>query len=594
MVGIFSAEVGQLGGSNVTPITPVKNPSNLALGLLAGAVGVGADMFKQQQVIDAKAQEDLLKQKAAVEEAAVISDYTSKLSSFAQAVSSGSMKRGEALDQVSRLYNKVVARNPGYVNAIMKAQTSMLGSGVIGGIIKEGTEEEKAYNVIRDKALAANAIPVGTPIEDEGVYVKKFQHDMQLEDQLKSKADQIALINAKLTTTQKQLGIKKAEQDLDYARLSQEKANLAADMENGLFAWSKIEFGVVNKQMADIVDSARQGGMNPTDVAEKLQAMDIKKAALEQQARDLARNNPAIGNVLKPMVGIIDVYKSMLDKSQDIKVLDNKLKFQQLRFEQIFNSKRTDKEREYLALSASYPYMAGLQRETSSIVIDALTKNSNSDGDNANPFPKDVNDQKEMSKYSGALLDSGFKSVSANDKEAVGEMKVQVNNFLKSGVEFGGNAKTLEQVRGITDFIADPKYKKWKNEVGLDQEATDAASNIVRRFYSDETLKVMRNNWEKGELASWYQLSAATGNKKYKDVFEPYFNGTSVVFKSKDATSSRGLDKLQNDDKLLGAINKQLRLIAHTEDMEYQEAYEKFILPYVFGVTPEAKGGESK
>ena len=199
-----------------------------------------------------------------------------------------------------------------------------------------------------------------------------------------------------------------------------------------------------------------------------------------------------------------------------------------------------------------------------------------------------------MAKYSAGLFDSGFKAVEKDDKEAIGEYKNQVNNFLKSGVEFGGNAKNLEQVRGMTDFIADPKYKKWKKELGLDKEAVDAAANIVRRFYSDETLKVMRSNWEKGELASWYQLSAATGNKKYKDVFEPYFNGTSVTFKAKAGASNRGLDKLQGDDQLLGVINKQLKLIAHTEDIEYQEAYEKFILPRVFGVNPEADKEKAK
>lgn len=604
MAGIFESNVEGVMGSAVSPEQAVSRPKNLALGMLAGAVGVGSDMFKEQMRIDAKKEEEATKAKAEAFKSGVLADINNQIEAYGQAYKTGAIGRDRFNTKISVLNKKAVASNPALVEDINKMFSTKLGGAWIGGQVKEKTESE----VVREKLLAT-AVSLGAVTPDMSPdevdfnlsKVAQYQSNAAM---LKEDANKLAYINAKLTRKGK-------IQSMEQSAWRFEKEVVERQMTDRLYQMFPFEYDAVRNDLVSRFDTFNSGPRTAQDKTNFVNELAREKELKRKQIVMLGKANPEVQSVLEPLLAQYDMYSKMASAGgeEELKGVQDELKLLEGRAKLAFMQNMTPQERSFVVNSRMVPYAANLQAKagkTSMDVIARMYQTGLPDGGNANP----VDGTPEASEHAKAIIDGFSRANNKGDSLAVDEYKAQANNYLQNVVDYSGKIKSMKNIKPAIEMMANPEFKKLVESGAVKPETAEAIKRVYQTYYTEHVLKTAEKVWEggRGALPANYRrditykdsgdggkVGTAPYSYTYKDELEPVFNGSGVSFVAKGGYKlPPNLNEDENLRQLSRSLNTLIKSKAHLEGTDYKTQFETFVKPYVFGIVPEGKDGSKK
>lgn len=591
MVGIFSAESSQpLQGSAVTPKQAPEMPKNMLLGMLAGAVGVGADIFKHQQSLDAD--QAIRDQKTAADAAKnkVISDVSVRYSNIVQAQMSGGMTDRQAYLEMNKIWQDANLKYSEYGQDLAKLHAQAMGNGFAAREFDKLDFSEKLFQQQAD--AAKDFIPVGATREQQEEGVKKWQAQQAFVEMMKNSSSEVALYNQQLKTQ----GILTSN---ERARLALQKETAEKNSRDAFFGWASGAYDSINTQAMNIVKSVQDG--DPKSIAEAKIALDALKRNTQNDILKIAPDGD-FSRQTSELLGILDTYKEIIGNGHITKEMNEQLSAQKTKALFTLNSKMSDEARMYVYASNLLPGFTSVANKASSSLIDTIESISGvyNKGrlDNAlSDKPEDIAKNKAAfnTTTEGTLnvLDNPYTPPNQR-AAAIKEGKLLMDNMLKSIVDQSKSGSVSYQaIEPYALFYASPNGKRWLEEVKVDPATKDAFATVIQKYYLNRVQTTLSRSWKNAEPSSsvgnsMMQLPADANNFGIKDSYKVSFNGSSIVLEPKSGVDRQSLiNHADNAAKFQSTLNTYANLWANIQGMSMKDVYETIVQPTVFGVKPE-------
>lgn len=590
MAGIFDVGVGEVVNSNVTPQTPPAPVKNIALGMLAGAVGVGAEMFKKNQELEAKKASEEAKGR-------VLSSINSKIEAITQAKNSGKIKESAANMQISVLNKSVMAANPSYAEDIQKFFNSKLGGGWSGGIIKEEDEAERIRKAQIDGANSAGYIPRNATPDEIELGIAKYQRLQAHQIETQATMDELTILGKK----QSQTIAKSAE---ERARENQDRVRLERRLTDGLYTMLPFEMDTSVEELNKDYDKWVSEGRTPAGGEELYSTIMLKKEAAKKRLLEVGKFSPDTAKAISSTLSMYDIFaeKVKTNDERQLKVLTDRFNLQKQVALMAAVSKMKPSDKNTVMLSAGFPHFVAVQNKATAImakkdnqptdedVMRIWAMNGNGYDVTFNPFSKDPEEAAAAKEYSAKLLAGYDRAVTSGDNEAVGDFNVQINAYMRSLRDHSGSIRTPADLSTAVSFLSDPKVGKWLSSGGADKDAVEAAKSVYQNYYRDEVLKSAENLFQ-GNIVIGSKFTGGQSNviNISKDL-EPRLEGGRVSFaKAGQAFVDPEVRNSQQLKDLSNILNNFLAVSKNLEGKDEQWTFENVIKPYVFGIKPEDK-----
>lgn len=591
MVGIFSAESSQpLQGSAVTPKQAPEMPKNMLLGMLAGAVGVGADIFKHQQSLDAA---QAIRDKKTAADAAknkVISGVSVRYSNIVQAQMSGGMTDRQAYLEMNKIWQDANLKYSEYGQDLAELHAQAMGNGFAAREFDKLDFSEKLFQ--QQANAAKDFIPVGATREQQEEGIKKWQAQQAYLEMMKNSSSEVALYNQQLKTQ----GILTSN---ERARLALKKEKAEKDSRDALLGWLSGGYDSVVTQAENIRAGVIDG--DPKSIAEAKIALDTLKRNTQNDILKIAPDGN-FSRQTSELLGILDTYKEIIGNGHITKEMNEQLSAQKTKALFTLNSKMSDEARMYVYASNLLPGFTEVANKGSKSLVETIESISGvyNKGrlDNAlSDKPEDIAKNKAAfnTTTEGTLnvLDNPYTPPNQR-AAAIKEGKLLMDNMLKSIVDQSKSGSVSYQaIEPYALFYASPNGKRWLEEVKVDPATKDAFATVIQKYYLNRVQTTLSRSWKNAEPSSsvgnsMMQLPADANNFGIKDSYKVSFNGSSIVLEPKSGVDRQSLiNHADNAAKFQSTLNTYANLWANIQGMSMKDVYENIVQPTVFGVKPE-------
>jgi len=590
MAGIFDVGVGEGLNSSVTPTTPPAPVKEVALGMLAGAVGAGTEMYMKGLENRAKAEESARKN-------LVLSELNSKIEAISQAKSAGKIDSSKAAMRISVLNKSYIAANPSYTEDIQKFFGSKLGGGWSGGILKDETEAEKTRQKYLDKAAAVGVIP-NNPTDSDLDFAAVIGKQALARDALNEAAAEELAIRAKKQSMQFGANAESRAQE------NQNRTRLERHYTDTLFNVLPYEMKANATKMQGIYDEWVKGGKTEEGKQKALMDIMLMKDSANTRMVEVGKFSPDTQKSLESVLPIFDNYAKMFttkDESE-YKKLKQDSDMQVLLAERAVTANLSPSERAIVYASKGFRYAVGLQNTASKSLMKGAASVTDEDlmrvyARNAsptktlfNPFSGEPEDAAVIKAYPSLMLRSWESASKEGDPEVIGEYNIQLNSYLKSLKQHMGSIDRPSDLEPAIGILTDPAMGKWIRSGQADNDAVDSARMVYQTYYRDEVLKSASKILQ-GSVVS----VGGVGQKNEvidmsKDI-EPILEGDRVILVKKGAKYQDSALRSNADvAKLTKIVNNFLNVSANLDGTSKDKVLETIIKPYVFGIEEAPKG----
>lgn len=595
MAGIFDVGVPEMVGSNITPQTPPAPTKNIALGMLAGAVGVGAEMIMKNQELEIKRANEEAKGR-------VLADVNAKLEAISQAKNSGKIRGTAANMQISVLNKSVIAANPAYAEDIQKFFNSKLGGGWSGAIIKEEEESERIRKAQIDGANSVGLIPQNATPDQIDLGVARYQR-------LQASKMETEALSAELSILSKKQNLNISASAEQRARENQEWTRSERRLTDKLYDTLPYEIDANFTELEKMYNQWVEDGMPAEAAAELEKSVLLMKEGAKKRLVMVGQYSPETSKALSQSLGMFDIFAERIRTTDErqLKVLTDRFNLQKQVALMAATARMPPADKNAVLLSAGFPQFVAAQNKATALlakkenqpsdeeVMRIWTMNGSNWDVTYNPFTKDPEQAAAVKAYSRNLIAGYEGAVDSGDKEAVGDFNRQINAYMKSLRDHSGSIRTPADMQTAVDFLADPKIGKWLSSGAADADAVGAAKAVFQNYYRDEVLK---------SAESLFQGNIVIGDKftpgpsqvvNIARDLEPRLSGGTISFVQKGKAYAD--PKIRDNEslrKLSQIVNKFMAVSKNLEGKDEQWTFDNVIKPYVFGIQEEPKEGDKK
>lgn len=597
MVGIFSAESSQpLQGSAVTPKQAPEMPKNMLLGMLAGAVGVGADIFKHQQSLDAA--QAIRDQKTAADAAKnkVISGVSIQYANVVQAKLSGKYDDNRAYLEMNKIWQDANLKYSEYGQDLANLHAQAMGGGFASKEFdRVGFEEKKRQDAVDLAVKEGFGLPNASP-EDQDKMVYDRRQFLENQRAVKYQADRMRGINARLQNERGLVGLQRDQLEFEKAKAEQ-AGNVAA---RGLVAQ---QYKIVANKAETIVAEAFKSG-NPDAMREADKQLALLESTTMGMINDVApdANKSRLGQYTTPMLNIIKMQRDRLSNPSKFnrEFLDRTISTNQMIL--LSNMKDTEKMAVASSKLVNAPGVAGTDAAIS--VTNALNRYAQI-ADPYQPIKNTVSDSKEDVQDNTTVLEF-MKSKTFNalnnkgDQQYAGvvdEGRKNMDRMLQAVVDDQGNIKSYNSIKPYIDFLSSSDGKKWVEEVGFSPKVKDGLNALVASHYQNQIETMLSGEWSnKGSTTAAAMARGVSWEAPPNDIpamkesFDYKLVGDSVkiIPKANQPAGAKDINQYSDQvNKFETSVNKYVMLIHNLRGDPVEKIYNEVVLPTVFGVKPE-------
>lgn len=595
MAGIFDVGVGEVMSSNVTPQTPPAPTKNIALGMLAGAVGAGAEVYKEHVKNQAETEQAIAKGK-------ILSELNNKIETISQAKSSGKYNSAKANMLLSTINKSYMASNPMYAEDIQKFFNSKLGGGWSGGIIKEESEAELARNKYLEKARSLGAIPQDATEDDLDLAAVQGQRALAREALSKANMEELTIRSKKQSMIFAGNSEARAQENNQYER---SQRMFTRDM----YAAIPYEMDTNVAALNDIYNTWRASGRTKDDTQEALKSIMMRRETARKSVTMLGKTSPDLAKALTSTLSIFDNFEKMVTTTDEKErnSLSDEIKFRQQVALNAVLEQMSPEDANIVLASQALPHAIGLQNQAGAKVVVAaekvtdediiriFAKNGNPYNVTANPYPREPNMKAAVSKFPKVILGGWKDAVKQNKPELISEYNGQINSYMKSLKHHMGSIERPSDLKPAIELLSDPDIGKWLRSDGADPEAVDSAKMVYQNYYRDQVLKNAENMLQ-GNIVLGGSFTGQQSNvlNKAEDL-EPMLVGDNIVIVQRGMKIQDAAIKSDPQLKsLTGILNSFLKVSSNLEGADVKSTFENVIKPYVFGIQEEQAKGNQK
>lgn len=568
--------VGGPEGSPVTPLAPVEDRSSLvglsALSNIAEGVAGFASDFAEQRRIEAK---ERAKAELEAYNSSVMSEFGQKQLRIAEALETGEISSSaQARSLMRHNLTRAIADNPSLTADLGKVHTNLLKSTGLGEAVYEGTEEEKQFRAIENKALERGWVTPNMAQGEKLMALEAMRSFDMAQEQMKF--------------AQQKTGLAQAQMSLQTAGINQKKAMLQLD-EMAQRKQSQVAVGQMaqayqvrlSNELEAIRKKKESGELSPEQAVMLADQAYLNVETLTRQVGAQAGND-YITNMTTGLRMQYDNYKGYLSGATKKETLDNS--------NAIAIAVQTN-------LALGDPRMARLA-SISRIVPNSdpvtigegleLASNFLRNGNDPNTKPNDIlpdsEDGKQEVKQYLKFIDNSLSAVNkgnAVDPEATTkELNNNINDMLKGVAVYGPSASNPSDYNQVVDMFANVEFGKFVQKQGgfTDTAASERARDILQFEYANKVLPVIKQEYERT------QILTKTGTRTRRPTYEPTasrvvpkFTGSGVSFMPEQGLGdSNTISQAKElNEKVAPVLNRMIRMTAHLSgNTDYRSVYE--------------------
>jgi len=591
----FTIEPSGVWGSNVSPESPVANTGSAAM--LSGLAGLAQGLGRGY----AASTESRAKLEAQKRKGGALTEYTNKLSDWAQQMEDENLSTSEGETRARALLKEAKTKFPEYAAEMQDAYNSFI-KGPMGSVISSGSEQIQTEDKLIGSAREAGWIKSWYTREQQVDAANQYAAFQQNGDLFDKESKLIARENANLDRMIK-------EQRLDTGRISQAKAQielnnarLQRDAKTKLQSLGDLHFrGKFSSEMEAAKKLAKRG-----DPESMSQANQIIADALAEVEAVMPSEGAHAGNEF------INVELTKFRKLAEITTKVVNGTFDQDAFKQHKNQLML--ESTYLALQdedirglATLNPLIGAANITTLAQEKASLKFIKRGAANTNPNPEEPSERKAFGAFTeGLLVPNMQKVLDGNAGDKVGEIESavrdQLDDILK-GVEYHKSAaQNPSQYDKVTEFLSSPTYTRWVEKYGRDPSYAPAAAAVIGVNWESKLIPAIRDQYDQATFKSYNPTGMIATKedrenwrepfKPIKDYVEPVFAGNAVSFRlkgkaPKNAEVGKMLARLNSSAGLAGAVNRILNLNYNLSGWDRKQFWEERIAPEAFGISFE-------
>ena len=603
----FSTPVSGASQGGFTPATPVADRSSAVALEAFGNIGakllsVGAEVVQNKQKVD---QQNNLNN--------VVTSFSQKQLSLADAVEQGAMSSQEARMRMRKNYTEEISNNPSLTKVLAQTQADIINTAGLGKIVAEGTEQEKINIALQKEASLAGWIkPSASPDEQQAgiaAYSQFKRHEADINAQqnaLQLASSQVGFERAKIglaTDKIQQVTAGYAQQSARINLIEAKQQQQSRQAVGGIADSYNFKF---NQDLQEIEARKDRGEITSQ---EAIKLADQQFATISQVVSSVGRNagGDYVNNITAPMRMRYENSLKFLNGDIDKQILGNENeRTLALQTKQLLGDPKVAKvvATSRLFGNANLAIIPGVNEA----VMGILDKNTDVSTKPADILPDTQSEKADVGNYLGLVKSSisGFNGgdygVDKNKDATQEQLNANVTNILK-GIDIHSVAvNNPAEYNQVVDFLASPDFGKFTSQGGgIYQDAAQNASTILQTQYVDQVLPLLKTEWESTYIpkrsSSTYQAAPAgsTGSAQPSSatatsaVIKPVFTGGGVVFRAEgpEANSTITRNKVKDLNTKVGSVlNKLIRMDAHLSgNTDYKAAYERYA-PSIFGEEP--------
>lgn len=603
----FTTPVSGASQGGFTPAQPVVDKSALiginAIGDIgAKLLSVGATVIQNKQKIEQETRKN-----------EVVTSFSQKQLSLADAVEQGAMSSQEARMRMRKNYSEEISNNPSLTKLLAQTQADIINTAGLGKIVAEGTEQEKINIALQKEASLAGWIkPSASPDEQQAgiaAYSQFKRHEADINAQqnaLQLASSQVGFERAKIglaTDKVQQVTAGYAQQSARINLIEAKQQQQARQAVGGIADSYNFKF---NQDLQEIEARKDRGEITPQ---EAIKLADQQFATISQVVSSVGRNagGDYVNNITAPMRMRYENSLKFLNGDIDKQILGNENeRTLALQTKQLLGDPKVAKvvATSRLFGNANLAIIPGVNEA----VMGILDKNTDISTKPADILPDTKDEKADVGNYLGLVKSSisGFNGgdygVDKNKDATQEQLNANVTNILK-GIDIHSVAvNNPAEYNQVVDFLASPDFGKFTSQGGgIYQDAAQNASTILQTQYVDQVLPLLKTEWETTYIpkrsSSTYQAAPAgsAGSTQPSSatatsaVIKPVFTGGGVVFRAEgpEANSTITRNKVKDLNTKVGSVlNKLIRMDAHLSgNTDYKAAYERYA-PSIFGEEP--------
>jgi len=583
------------GGGGRVAASPSADTTPLAV---AQALGGVANIFMQQQALDAKA----------TQQAAVTfqeKQATDALAGF----QIGQIKLLDLMDRqlIPKSEGRLLLRsntlqaiqdNPGLAGDFTKIQkdlTTTVGLGAIPSAALQAVAKQE------NEAFAKGWWKEGDSPEAKeeamGKY-RTFEHQLQLLDH---QGKELAIENAKLSKRSATIGIDRAEINLKVEQHRQFSIN-------ALNTVSDAYYPKYRKDVEGIIAAVKAGEM---DQQAGILALQGEFATIRQVAGGLGRGagEDHLSNTLDPMKQLMDDAILVVNGKMELGIFQNSVELNQVRL-QLQALKSSPEFAAYMAVgNLSRHIPINLLPNFTTTTQNMMIRMTDPNGSNSNILDSS---KKSDTKAYYDTLKSMMKDVGTYKPESKTELESNTDNVLESITQFAASTRSAEDFAPTLQFLASPEYGKYSLENGIPVEKARAAKITIQKVYEDSVLPAIQKEFSRagvtfqlkiGEKAPEGAIAAPESKTQgalpspsvtqpSAALVEPVFLNGGVQFVPVEGLTGSQFQSAKSkaaglNKSVIPVVNQFIRVGAHLEGRtDYQQVFEEQF-NNIFSPSPE-------
>jgi hypothetical protein len=574
----FNVDLAPPQGQGSQPVAPVERGSALAgTDNLFNMLATGYKKYLKGQ------QEEM--------QNAVLQEYSKKMSTISDAVSTGSYNAQRGGSEVRRLNSQFMAQYPQYVEELKKINSFFMGGTDAGMAVDAEKEEIRRENVLLDDA-AKNGFPTFKGMSKEGREAIIAAHQAQ------TRAKAIFDEQRKLSEEIRSQG--KYDREVDKEARSRASVSLLNEIgKSNVMAFQTFVQELAKSNM-------------PRE--EALALMDRQMAQLRIGVDSVAREFPELASSTRSLIE--DIYKTGKEAFDPNKNANEaEAKFKELMAKGKVAALMSDPKIKNLAIANSlFPNTPIAQLEATSVVGKVL-RMSNEGESSTDTIIGSEDEQGVLRMLKAGLIELKGGKIPEKEKATIEASKSFDALFKDVGRVVNTGTYDTKPLGEVAKIVASPDYL-WLSKNGkISKEAALAARDAIGKgLYqpaAEEAAKLI-NSALSGDFLLKY-VGGGRGNSVKSAKFEPWmvkdfinisFDGEKVVFVPKDVSALDPNDRAALNERLksLNSVGSTMSVFvkatAHLEQStDYKDTFERYkhvLFPYQYSKYKDIEIGETR